>query len=665
MCMPKVPRVSLLLARWILFCPFFICTGFATHAQTDKAAPFADRPNQPLIALNPRHVDTNLLGGRVNLQPVWLVQAGDNPDWAEPGYDDSSWPMIDIGEFHPERHDPISWYRIHIALRPGLRDLAVIVRLPSGHFQLFANGRNIGGSGDPRKIYDSYRRGAESLRFNVPAEVLGKAPGELVLAVRASGVRGSKSKKIFADFGEVASIYLESQEAADRDVSDHFAHRAAATAVETVLGVIVGCVALAIAFALRRNREYIAITVVIFSMVGTAILGFFFFETGSQLFDYGATACSLVSTVAQVEFIRLILQRRRSSIFLGLEAMFLLLATLNALTSANILAPSYLPSLPIEFIIYSVLIGLLIRPALKGSVDARVLVPTQIIYGGENFIELALWATGYYAKHPSSEGLQLSIGGYAFDLYELANIVYFLAILLFLVLRTIRIARERQRAVGELEAARTTQALLFSHQHQSIPGFRVEAAYHPASEVGGDFFLTLPGPSQSLLAIVGDVSGKGLTAAMRVSMILGILSREISGDPGEILQNLNRTLFAHGGAGFTTACCVHLTRDGTFRAANAGHIAPYVDGAEIQTVPALPLGLTPDQTYPIVEGHLAPDQRMVLLSDGVIEARSSNGELLGFDRAASLTRQPAEEIATAAQTFGQEDDITVVTIALV
>ena len=596
---------------------------------------------------------------------MWLAQPGDNLAWADPGFDDSTWPAIDIGTFHPERHDLITWYRLHIMLRPGVQDLAVLVQIPSDHFQVFANGKNIGASGDPREIYDSYRRAAQTSRFDVPAEALRSSARELVLAVRAGAVRGAKSGKIFADFGSVATIYLETQDAASRDVSYDFAHNAAETAVESILGVIVGCIALAIALALPRNREYIAITLVIYTMVASMVVDLLFLQTGRQVYGYGEIILALGSTVAQVEFIRLILKRRRSGVFLGLEAICLLIATLDAATSANFLAYRDLTFVLPALILYSTLIGLLIRPALKGSVDARVLVPTQIVYGGAYFIYIALSATGYPAKHPGYESPRLLIGGYAFDMDHTADILYLLAILLFLVLRTIRIARERQRAVGELEAGRTTQALLFSRQHQTTPGFQVETVYRPASEVGGDFFLTSPGPSQSLIAIVGDVSGKGLTAAMRVSMILGVLSREVSLDPEIILQNLNLALFAHADTGFTTACCVHLTGGGRFRVANAGHIAPYIDGTEIQTVASLPLGLAPDQTFATVEGQLGPSQRMVLLSDGVIEARSSKGDLLGFDRAATLTRRPAEEIATAAQTFGQQDDITVLTIALI
>ena len=96
--------------------------------------------------------------------------------------------------------------------------------------------------------------------------------------------------------------------------------------------------------------------------------------------------------------------------------------------------------------------------------------------------------------------------------------------------------------------------------------------------------------------------------------------------------------------------------------ANAGHISPYIDGLEVATPPSLPLGLAPDQHYAQVTGSLAADQRIVLLSDGVVEARSSTGELLGFERLAQLTLQSAREIADTAKAFGQADDITVLTL---
>jgi GAF domain-containing protein len=224
-------------------------------------------------------------------------------------------------------------------------------------------------------------------------------------------------------------------------------------------------------------------------------------------------------------------------------------------------------------------------------------------------------------------------------------------------------ARARAAFAAELQAASTVQQLLLQSASRPTPGFNVESVYLPASEVGGDFFFVSSAPDGSLIAIVGDVSGKGLTAAMRVAMILGVLRRETSYDPSEILSSLNNALIAQGQLGFTTACCIRISLSGDYTLANAGHIGPYLSGQELDTPPALPLGLIPDQIYELVRGRLAPEEHLVLLSDGVPEARSNGGELYGFDRLSSLTLMPAQDIAEAAQTFGQEDDITVLTLA--
>jgi len=225
-------------------------------------------------------------------------------------------------------------------------------------------------------------------------------------------------------------------------------------------------------------------------------------------------------------------------------------------------------------------------------------------------------------------------------------------------------ARVRAALAAELQAASTVQQLLLQSASRPTPGFHVESVYLPASEVGGDFFFVSSAPDGSLTAIVGDVAGKGLTAAMRVAMILGVLRRETSHDPSDILSGLNNALIAQGQLGFTTACCVRISLSGDYTLANAGHIAPYLSGRELETAPALPLGLIPDQSYELVHGNLGVMERLVLLSDGVPEARSHTGELYGFERLSDLTLMPAQQIAEAARTFGQEDDITVLTLAL-
>jgi len=258
----------------------------------------------------------------------------------------------------------------------------------------------------------------------------------------------------------------------------------------------------------------------------------------------------------------------------------------------------------------------------------------------------------------------MHLGSYVFDFNALGTFLFSIGILLFLVLRAVRIARERARVGAELEAAQSMQQLLLARSSVPTPGFDVDSVYLPASEVGGDFFLVSPDPHDgSLTALVGDISGKGLQAAMRVSMILGMLRREDSRDPATILFHLNEALHAQGGAGFTTACCLLLQPDGSFRVANAGHISPYMNGAEFETSPGLPLGLVAGQAYEESTGRLGEGERIVLMSDGVVEARGKRGELYGFDRLAPLTLQPAQEIAATAQAFGQDDDITVLSLA--
>jgi len=102
--------------------------------------------------------------------------------------------------------------------------------------------------------------------------------------------------------------------------------------------------------------------------------------------------------------------------------------------------------------------------------------------------------------------------------------------------------------------------------------------------------------------------------------------------------------------------------------ANAGHLPPWVNGREVAMDGALPLGMLALAEYEAQGVHLDDGDTLVLMSDGVVEARSAkNGELYGFDRLAALltTRPTAEEIAKAAQNFGQEDDISVLEISRV
>ena len=109
---------------------------------------------------------------------------------------------------------------------------------------------------------------------------------------------------------------------------------------------------------------------------------------------------------------------------------------------------------------------------------------------------------------------------------------------------------------------------------------------------------------------------------------------------------------------------MRIDRDGSVELANAGHLPPYIDGKELAMDGALPLGALPDISFPTFPFQLNQGKSMLLISDGVVEAQNQRGELFGFDRMAAISKQSAESIAQAAQAFGQEDDITVLTLEL-
>jgi serine phosphatase RsbU (regulator of sigma subunit) len=108
--------------------------------------------------------------------------------------------------------------------------------------------------------------------------------------------------------------------------------------------------------------------------------------------------------------------------------------------------------------------------------------------------------------------------------------------------------------------------------------------------------------------------------------------------------------------------CLQVSASGHVVIANAGHPAPYRSGEEVEVDPGLPLGIAEDVTYNDTEFNMKAGEMLTLLSDGVVEARSASGELFGFERTCAISSESAENIAAAAQLFGQEDDITVLTV---
>jgi serine phosphatase RsbU (regulator of sigma subunit) len=243
---------------------------------------------------------------------------------------------------------------------------------------------------------------------------------------------------------------------------------------------------------------------------------------------------------------------------------------------------------------------------------------------------------------------------------SIADFAGIFVIVLIIFVRFLRIHHEQERASSELAAARSVQELMIPLEKLETPGFEVDSIYNPATEVGGDFFHVQSTGDGGLLVVIGDVAGHGLKAAMNVSMLMGALRRIPERSPAKILKSLNRVLV--GSESFTTCQAAWFGANGELVVANAGHLPPYLNSQEVAIPGGLPLGVLPEIGYEEVQLFLHPGDRLLLMSDGVVEARLPSGELFGFDRVHNLSNQSAYYIADAAKTFGQEDDITVLTV---
>jgi serine phosphatase RsbU (regulator of sigma subunit) len=280
-----------------------------------------------------------------------------------------------------------------------------------------------------------------------------------------------------------------------------------------------------------------------------------------------------------------------------------------------------------------------------------------------------LYNLGVVSSHLGWKNLEvlmkpIPVGVFPVEISDAGSLVFLAAIGVVMFFRFTRVSREQARAAAELGAAREIQQRLVPASLPKLFGFQVEAAYLPAQEVGGDFYLVLAQTDGYALIVVGDVSGKGLKAAMTGALAIGAL-RTLAAEnlgPAALMERLNRQMLAAQESGFITCLCLRVSREGVVTMANAGHLSPYCGGVEIEVDSELPLGLAADVVYGETVIELAAGDRLTLMSDGVVEAMNMQHELFGFERTREISGQSAHAIAAAAQAFGQEDDITVLTI---
>jgi len=275
---------------------------------------------------------------------------------------------------------------------------------------------------------------------------------------------------------------------------------------------------------------------------------------------------------------------------------------------------------------------------------------------------------GHYLRrafHIPSVFFPFGLGFFVLDIVAMLLVLAVAVLSLRRFLRTqVRDSLVHEAARKDLEQAQQLQQRVLIPDTLRSPVFSIQSEYRPALTVGGDFYQTLSKPDGSLILVIGDVSGKGISAAMLVAVLVGAIRShaDFTSDPASMLAMLNRRMIGRSGGHFATCLAAEISPTGVMRIANAGHIPPYLNGHELDVEGSLPLGITDDVDYPTQTFQLSPGDRLTFLTDGVPEATNPAKELYGFDRTRAISNQPAATIMAQVLTFGQEDDITVLGI---
>ena len=625
------------------------------------------------------------------LDKGWRIGISSDNDAATPEFDDSKWAVrnaqesiadipggdeSDLADSHKRRY---VWFRLHLKLARNHGPESLLIELPVTQYttmtigasgpglDVFVNGRQVrpeGPHGDATFKYEEISRLYQ----------LGLAPDEtnVTLAIRTLYI--PVGYYAYTNFFGKRSLSFGDPEDLRRKWDLWFLHNLferLPRLVNAILLTILSLFLLALYFTQKGHVEYLWLALHEFIQ---APIGFVDLAGSLARMDqlwFVATVLQLVAISAYLYFEFLIaflelkrrwyitLLRYTAPILAGVGPTMLLLGGhgwLILITLGVVYLGSFLWIVGWFLFVFITLISATLRRNFEAGL---LLIPFMLSIVG--IVEPIL--TGGMSEslgRPYHSPLTIQAGPVPIHFATIADFVGLLAIVLIIFVRFLRIQQDRERGKSELAAARSVQELMIPHEKLETPGFEVDSVYKPANEVGGDFFHVQPTGDGGLLVAIGDVAGKGLKAAMNVSMLMGALRRIPDKRPAKILESLNRVLA--GSDSLTTCQAVWFGPDGEVVMSSAGHLPPYLNTQEIALPGGLPLGAVPDVTYDEVSLYLHPGDRLLLLSDGVVEARQPTGELFGFERVHNLSNQSAFYIADAATEFGQEDDITVLTV---
>jgi hypothetical protein len=620
----------------------------------------------------------DLTTGRVPMAPLdglWRFHTGDDPAWAGPNFDDSTWSLLrsdkDWGQQGYKGYSGMAWYRFQVTIPAGLDHVSLYLPAIWGCYEVYADGSPIGTYGKMPPNTRPYSGGGRFQMYSIPAPEHWRQ--KIQIAVRVWQYQGWSDATTGGGPRHGGGLVGDTQEIEHRNALEKDSRLWSMATYQTLglLEALAGIGALSLFLLRRREPEYLwfSLTMLLSAAVqcidvsGSVLVGNA--DHWQILFYTGSAAASF----AMVAFYRQLLQPKRTWLLRLAAASIALQLLLFFLSFLPGFAPTGMQNAILNAIFDLIFNGCIVWAvfvrARQGSIDARLLLAPVILSTSQALFSDAVVMAQPLGFIDPTQFLTLTRKPFPVLTFQATDALFLMAVLAILILRFTRTRSQEERFAGEVQAARSVQQYLIPEQLPPTPGLAIESEYRPAHEVGGDFFQVLPDAADdSVLIVVGDVAGHGMEAGMLATLIVGgiRMAAIFTTDPERILSLLNKRL---RGRGLATCLALRIERDGGATLANAGHLPPYLNGTELEMEGALPLGAIPGITFPVLHFRLAEGDSLMLMTDGVAEAQDAEGHLFGFERIAEMLRKGtmASALAAAAQAFGQEDDITVLTVA--
>jgi len=672
--------------------PLLLLVGFCLQS---------DASTQTLSVQDGGNKQITLGDSTIPLYGPWKFHIGDSPVdpvthvllWTEPGFDDSKWEPVDLTP-QDASLDPVygvsgmvpgwtarghagdwgyGWYRLTVQVTaPAGKELAI--EGPPGvddGYQVFENGYLVGSFGDFSSIRPVVYN-TQPVIFALPKQDDAGSTTR-VLAFRMwmepstpanyPDVGGLRTAPLI---GEAAAVMLDDQV--------RWADALRAVTDLLVLAAVFGLLAL-VAFSLtlvdRGDRTYFWLgTAFLLTAVVNAVVVML---DCTQRIGIGVGDPLRFVILSPLIFAAWVMVwwnwfgLHRPAWLPRAVAVLALLYAVSSAIGRNLLVVTVVPHsvsavfanvyLVAQFLFLPLMIICIVQGIRKEGLEGWSVLPAAVLWGVAQFWDELNFLHIHLTWFPI--GVQVT-------LRDIANLLLAFVIAGLLLRRLVVTVRRQRLMELDVKQAQEVQRVILPEPITTLPWLAIESEYRPAREVGGDFFQIIPHPSNgSMLIVAGDVAGKGLQAGMLVALLVGAIrtAAHFDPDPLAVLNVLNQRLC---GRNHSTATCLALriAADGGATLANAGHLPPYLNGQPVEIEGSLPLGTIEDAEFSIMHFMFTNGDHLVLMSDGVAEATDPNGNLFGFERILDLLRSSASAaaIAAAAQSFGQEDDISVIAI---